>query len=323
MIRPALSILVVTALALGSIPIAQAGTPARGWFWYQEPPPPASSPVKAKLQPKPVRPAPAASKPAPKASAPKAPAPLSVQWLRQELPQYRDRAIDDPTPEHVAQYLALQKVMFDKAQNFAAASAKAREMYPGLSQATFTPFDANSLMQTKYYAEVVRPFALKQIFAHAGLMFFFDSTCQFCVNQWRQLQVFKVTAPQAQILAVSADSKPMPGIRMDWMPNNGVTRTFGVRLYPTIALVWPPNHVALVGQGAVSAAEIESNVLNAAVDRGLLPKSYSRWIKPFEQGVLSPFDIDTLARHDSASPDDLLKGVSGQSDQQYQQLDTP
>jgi conjugal transfer pilus assembly protein TraF len=306
---------------------AQAQMPARGWFWYQEPPPPpASAPIKPK--PKQPVPKPAASKPAPVASAPKpaasAPPPLSVEWIRKQLPLYQDRAIDDPTPEHVAQYLALQKIMFDKAQNFAQASVKAREMYPGLSQGTFTPFDPNSLLNMKNYEQQVRPFALKQIAAHAGLIFFFDSTCQFCVNQWRQIQVLKVLAPGIQILAVSADGKPLPGVEMKgWVPNNGITRTFGIKIYPTVALVWSPNHVALVGQGAVDAATLSSNVLNAAVDHDLLPKSYARWIHPFEQGVLSPLDISGLAAHNSEKPDALLQGVSSQSLKQYQQLDQP
>jgi hypothetical protein len=111
----------------------------------------------------------------------------------------------------------------------------------------------------------------------------------------------------------------MPG----WVPDNGITKTFGVKLYPTVALVWKPNHVALVGQGAVDAGTLSSNVLNAAVDHDLLPKSYARWIHPFEQGVLSPLDINALAAHHSDKPDALLQGVSSQSLKQYQQLDQP
>jgi len=305
---------------------AWADSPARGWFWYQEPPPPPASAPAHKVKP-PVKPLPVASKPAPKASAPapapaaSEPAPLSVKWLREKLPEYRDRAIDDPTPQNVAAYQALTRIMFDKAQNFAEASIKAKELYPGLSQATFTPFDTNSLMNTKYYQESIRPVAIKQIFEHAGLMFFFDSTCQFCLNQWRQLQVFKVDAPNAEIMAISADDKPMPNVKMTWQPNNGVTQTFGIKLYPTIALVWPPNHIALVAQGAVNASEIESNVLNAAVDHGLLPKSYSRWIKPFEQGVLTPLDLNRIAKHDSKTPQDILNAVGQATLKQYQQMD--
>ena len=312
------------AVLLAAAPLVAAGSPARGWFWYQEPPPPpASAPVKrTPVRPMPVASKPAAARPAPPKPAASGPAFLSVEWLRKELPRYRDRAIDDPTPEHVAQYLALQKVMFDKAQNFAEASVKAREMYPGLSQAAFTPYDANSLMNAKYYEQAVRPFAFKQIFAHAGLMFFFDSTCQWCGNQWRQLKVFKVNVPEAQMMAVSADDKPLPGAEMPWAPNNGIIQTFGIKIYPTVALVWPPNHVALVAQGETDSGTLEANILNAAVDHGLLPKSYGRWIKPFEQGVLTPLDLKRIA-NSGTSPDDILKSVSDQSVAQYKSMDGP
>jgi hypothetical protein len=154
-------------------------------------------------------------------------------------------------------------------------------------------------------------------------MFFFDSNCQFCVNQWRQLNVLtKVLAPNMQMLAVSADGKPLPGEEMPgWVPDNGIIKTFGIKIYPTVALVWQPNHVALVAQGSADASSLSSNILNAAIDHDLLPKSYSRWIRPFEQGVLTPLDIKSLSEKDAKTPDALLKGVADQSLKQYQELD--
>ncbi|MFZ0790859.1 MAG: conjugal transfer protein TraF, partial [Chromatiaceae bacterium] len=105
-----------------------------GWFWYErepeqppqpEPPPPA--------QPAPPEPAPLA------ATAPEGPKPLSAQWLREHIGEYRDAAIDDPTPDNVALYLYLQRVALDKSSRFAAATQRAVQRDPFLDEITQRP----------------------------------------------------------------------------------------------------------------------------------------------------------------------------------------
>lgn len=295
--------------------LAAAWSPAvhaqltRGWFWYQAPPPPAASAPKP--APKKVEaPKPAAPKPAAKASAPK---PMSVQWIRKELPKYRDRAIDNPTPENVAEYLALQKVMFDKAQNFAEASVQARIDYPALSEATFVPYDSASLNNLKAYASQVRPVALRKIFDKAGLFFIFDSTCSFCAQEDQQLGLIKQSYPNVRFFNVSADGKPLPELAKAGIPvypNNGIVQKWHVQIYPTVALVWPPNHVVLVAQGERNAAEIEGDVLRAGVKYGLLPPQYKGWIEPYERGTMTVEQLQKMQQGAAPTPKQLLNDVS-------------
>ena len=80
----------------------------RGWFWREEfIEPPLPKPKKEK-HPTPI----------PARDFTEEIQPLSVAWLRKNLEKYRDQAIDTPSPENVAAYFYLQRVMMDKAHRF-------------------------------------------------------------------------------------------------------------------------------------------------------------------------------------------------------------
>ena len=80
----------------------------RGWFWREE--------IVDPVQPKPEKKVENSAE-LPRVAI-KEPQPLSVAWLRKNLEKYRDEAIDAPSPENVAAYFNLQRVMMDKAHRF-------------------------------------------------------------------------------------------------------------------------------------------------------------------------------------------------------------
>ena len=128
-------------LALLAAPVGPAGfylRGAEGWFWYQIEPGPKAEPERPPPPPEPVletraEPATPAEPPSP------APAPLSAAWLRSRLADFRDAAIDEPTPENVALYLYLQRVAMDKASRFADATRRAVLLDPMLDELTRRP----------------------------------------------------------------------------------------------------------------------------------------------------------------------------------------
>jgi conjugal transfer pilus assembly protein TraF len=289
---------------------------ARGWFWYDDPPPE----PEVKPQPKPTpKPKPPEKAPEPKqkasetAKAPEEPPPLSTAWLRKKLPEYLDRAIDDPTPENVGAYLALQKVMFDKSHNFAAMSPEALRRYPALDPTAFVPTDAAGLANFDAYVAQVRPVAIRKVLDKAGLFFFYDTTCAFCVQQAEQLAQFKAIYPGASMLGIAADGKALTGtpLKIPLAPDRGQIKTLGVQMYPSIALVWPPNNFAFVAQGAVNVTKLETNILQVAAEHGLLEPEYVAWVKPYERGVLTPLQIRDAAKAGGfTSPDTVRDFVS-------------
>lgn len=287
--RSFLSCLIAVFALVAPIPGAVAG-PAHGWFWYQAPPPPPPKPKPVASAPE-VRPS---APPKPAASEPAKPAVLSVPWLKVHIEEARIKAIDDPTTENVGAYLALQKIMFDKAQNFAEAGQRALREYPALNPGTFVPIDAASLRDFDAYRAQVRPVALKAVTEKAGLWFFFDSTCAFCVQEAQQLGTLEKSVPGLAVLPISVDGKGLPGYdgpKDYWVKDTGQANRLGVKLFPTVALVWPPNNFALVSQGNEAWSVIESNILQVAADHNLLPQDMVAWVKPYERGVLTPLQI--------------------------------
>lgn len=303
-----------------AIACADAGAQARGWFWYDDPPPEVEVPrpkPKPNPAPKPKEQQKAETRPSPPASAPQQvpvePPPLSVAWIRKHLPEYMDRAIDDPTPENVGQYLALQKIMFDKSHNFAAMSPEALRRYPALDPTAFVPTDAGGLANFESYVAQVRPVALRKVLEKAGLFFFYDSGCAFCGQQAEQLAQFQALYPSASILSIAADGKPLPNspLKAPTAPDRGQVQRLGVQIYPSIALVWPPNNFAFVAQGSMSTANLETNILQVAADHGLLEPDYVAWVKPYERGVLTPLQIRDASRSGAlGSPGATLKFVT-------------
>ncbi|NDE35050.1 MAG: hypothetical protein EBY15_10005, partial [Gammaproteobacteria bacterium] len=81
---------------------------ARGWFWREVSPSPVLDPERPEDTP---------SIPAPEAKSSEVlkpePPPLSTAWFRSELGAFRDRAIDDPSPQNLHHYFVLQRILMD------------------------------------------------------------------------------------------------------------------------------------------------------------------------------------------------------------------
>ncbi|UYM16368.1 conjugal transfer protein TraF [Endozoicomonas euniceicola] len=68
------------------------------------------------------------------APSPILPVPLSTRWIRKNIGDYLDRAIDEPTKEHVSQYLYLDRLVKEKAERFARVGKQVIESDPMLDE---------------------------------------------------------------------------------------------------------------------------------------------------------------------------------------------
>jgi conjugal transfer pilus assembly protein TraF len=76
---------------------------------------------------------------APTPPKPQGPPALSVEWIKENLEKYKVFAIDNPTPENVAAFMYLQRVMLDKSQRFAEQVKHVVQLDPYLDQGTRRP----------------------------------------------------------------------------------------------------------------------------------------------------------------------------------------
>jgi conjugal transfer pilus assembly protein TraF len=257
---------------------------AEGWFWYHDPreadgaQEPDTPPV--------VPPAPEAV--APEEHAQESPA-FSVAWLR-KLDELRDRAIDEPSDENVAAYMYAQRVMMDKADNFAERVKQVVETDPLLDENNRFPFAVAfraHLMQAK---EEAKQAALRDLATRAGLLVFFRSDCRFC-----HLQVpgLRHLAERYGFIVkyISLDGRPLPGIA-DYIRDAGQAGRLRVSIVPTLVLAIPSDTFVVVSQGYLAQTSLENRLLVAAEKQGLIPERIRREMQPESRGVLTAKDLE-------------------------------
>jgi conjugal transfer pilus assembly protein TraF len=283
---------------------------AEGWFWYREPPLP---------EPVPVVPAPSVEPPQapvePKLSEPSepvaevspGPAPLSAHWFRENLDTYRDRAIDDPSPENVAVYLHLQRIAMDKSSRFARVSERVVQGDPLLDEITRRPTANFGANLADKQASVAGDALLERLAGETALWFFFRSDCPYCDAQAPLLEALAQRYGFA-VLAVSLDGAGLadgtfPAFDID----RGQAEALGVISTPAMFLARPEQGaVAPIAQGLLSLAQLRDRVVLAAVQAG--------WVSEAEASRLraGAADRGSAAATLTALPEDpsaLLKAL--------------
>lgn len=239
----------------------------RGWFWYEVIPEPASKKHARALQP--TVPKAESSKmekaevPS-KVTMPTEPEPLSSAWLRKNMEDYLNKAIDDPSAENVAAFYYLQRVMMDKAERFTHAARYVVMSDPQLDETVRRPVATYAANEVNHQANVMADRVLKEIAAQAGILFFFRSDCPYChvqapiLNMLEQGYGFK-------IYPVSLDGQAMPnGMFSHFKLDQGQAKLLGVEQTPALFLMKPPKQILPLSQGVLSLEEITSRILLAA-----------------------------------------------------------
>jgi len=240
----------------------------RGWFWYEVEPEPA--PEEPEIVP-PVVELPPDQKPA-------GPPVLSAAWIRQYLEKFQERAIDNPTPENVAAFLYIQRVMMDKSQRFAEMVQNVVRQDPYLDQNTRRPIAAfgNNLFGRE--AQAARKALLEQIAQQAGIFFFFQGGCKQCEIQAPVLKGLQERYGFV-VFPVSVDGMPLAnGMYPNYVADQGQARALGVVKTPAMFLGRPAGkEIVPLGQNTLAAPQLEENILAGARDAGwITPAEYNR-----------------------------------------------
>ena len=233
----------------------------RGWFWREVEP----EPVK---KTKPEVPQKVIASPTPTKEAP--PAPLSVSWLRKHLGIYRDKAIDDPSPENIAAYFYLQRVMMDKAHRFTDVAHEVVLSDPGLDENTRRPIATFGAQEANRLATRTSDESLSLIAQSTGILFFFRSDCSYCHLQAPLLRILEERYG-FKVFPVSLDGMGMPGdLYQDFTIDQGQAARLGIQSTPALFLLNPPAKVIPLSQGVLSLDELTQRILMLAHTEGLL-----------------------------------------------------
>ena len=274
---------------------------ARGWFWYEVMPDPVAK-KKSQVQPRPM-PAPPQSEVKAQASKPAEPEPLSAAWLRKNMKGYLNKAIDDPSPENVAAFYYLQRVMMDKAERFTNAARSVVMSDPHLDETVRRPVATFAANEANRQASLTADRALKDIAGQAGILFFFRSDCPYCHVEAPILAMLE-RAYGFKIYPVALDGKPMPnGLYPNFKGDQGQAALLGVESTPALFLMKPPKEIVPLSQGALSLEELTGRILLAAKESGWLDEARyqtTQGIRPAPMLIPPPGAISPETTRDPA-----------------------
>ncbi|WP_421526855.1 conjugal transfer protein TraF [Pseudomonas brenneri] len=281
----------------GSNPEAIAGQSfyqgkSEGWFWYQEYPDPEPAAKELPAVPSP----------------PKTPEPEKISkvereeikpftsaWIRIELPKFRDRAMDDPSPQNVRAYYYLQRMAMDKATKFSEMSTNVIMRDPFLDEDSRRPqatYAANAMARE---ALDKRNEVVKEIGTKSGLFFFFKSNCILCTEQAGVLVALQ-NATGVPIIPISLDGKPLDNqLFPDYKTDSGQAEQLGIYQTPALALAIPPARTEVVGFGAVTLDTLLNRIVVVARDAKVIStKQYQSTQPVFDNGLLISKELQSV-----------------------------
>lgn len=233
----------------------------RGWFWHESMET-TVDPESPPLEPQPMVLAP-----------PKEQVALNVDWLKENMPILRDRAINNPTDENLANYAYSQRLWLDMSTRFANRMTDYMVTETMLDESQRRPTAAFALNAFQEERAVVVKEAIAEVKQNSrGIFFFFASDCGYCHKMLPVLLEFK-RRHQIEILAISLDGRTIPGMEAFQVvadPEHRVAQQFNVSLTPTLHLVANDNSAELVVEGLKPLNDIEDRLLLAGRKNGML-----------------------------------------------------
>lgn len=265
------------------------GDKERGWFFYEDPEldeEQINNPIPPAPKPPPVE----EKKAEPLPEKPPGAKPLSAEWLRKNMEKYRDKAIDEPTPENVSAYMYLQRVVLDKSEKFAQVTQQVVMSDPVLDENSRRPTATFGAFAMDDMATQGTEKAAKKLAETAGLWFFYASTCEFCIKEVGVLKGL-MNAYGFKVLPIALDGLPLPGSEFpDFTIDRGQAKKLGVETTPALFLVKPgPDGGAIqLGQGLLSGEEI--------IKRAITLAHQNNWLNTDEYNdtlKVKPMQVDT------------------------------
>ncbi|WP_291333466.1 conjugal transfer protein TraF [Desulfovibrio sp.] len=275
------------------------GDRERGWFWYNErDPAPEEEPQEAEPQPEVATPA--------EPEKPKKPekVKLNTAWLRENLPKYRDLAIDEPTIPHIQQYLYLQKLTLDRASTFSDQWQRAIQLDPFLDENTRRPLLTAAAAQKDAETGQYVVAALKRMAKETGLMFFYRSDCGPCIMEAPILQAMEREFGFT-VFPVSMDGRPLPrGEFPNYKVDNGQAAAWGVKATPTLFLYYN-GQLTPIAESPLGFQELTVRILQAGVLSKVLTEEDFDTTRPAKVDApqMKPPEVDNSTLD---SPDKLI-----------------
>lgn len=274
---------------------------AEGWFWYERIPDP-PEPVEA------TEPLMTAVFSGSEASA--EPAPLSSAWVREQLPIWQDKAMDDPTGPAMMIHVLLERMAIAKAEAYKDHRMALTYSDPLLDTTAGMPTSTAGVKMARDAADDGQADILRELTRSTGLWFFYESTCPYCARQVFALEQL-ASRYGFTLYAISIDGRPLPNWRGDYVVDMGQSELLGVTRWPALFLVRPPDGYAHISTGLVSLPDLERRIVAVAHQQGWV--SDAQWRRSRTAGDRLPrvLEASTLPDPSTLSDEQLLALLRG------------
>ena len=191
--------------------------------------------------------------------------PLSTAWIRNNIGQYLDKAIDHPSKENVSAYLYIDRAVKEKAEQFARVGKQVIESDPMLDENVRRPISPAAAKIKDDMAYQAKEQVLKKIAKKAGIVFYYQGSCKLCHLKAKTIQLFQHSYG-FEIISFSVDGIVIPDLhdsRIDKSPHSKLN----IQAYPALFLMRPPDSIVLLRQGAISFTELMDRIIDAAFEQ--------------------------------------------------------
>lgn len=224
---------------------------SEGWFWYE-----------SILEPE-------REQNGPKIQTVK-PHSLSTAWIRRNIGQYLDKAIDHPSKENVSNYLYLDRLVKEKAERFAHVGRQVIEADPMLDENVRRPISPAAAKVKDDMAYQAKELVLKKIAKKTGIIFYYQGRCKLCHLQAQSVYLLQ-NFYAFEVISFSVDGVLIPGL-----PDSRVDRSphpkLNIRTYPALYLMQPPDNIELLRQGGISFTDLSERIIEVAAEHGWITK---------------------------------------------------
>jgi conjugal transfer pilus assembly protein TraF len=236
------------------------------------------------------------------------PKPLSTAWFRANLDDYRDRALDDPSPDNIEAYLYLQRIALERAGSFAEASAAAAVKDPWLDANSERPIATYAAQAIDAQAETARTTVLGELAREAGILFFYQAGCPLCDSQ---AGVLKLASDLYgfEIMAVSLDGSSPSGDLKTHRLDEGQAERLGVAALPATFLVQPPDLLAPIAQAPLDLKTLGRRIIGQAHAAGLIPDDTYNATRAVQRPFNLPTDFRDLSPEVMDDPKKLVAQI--------------
>ena len=200
--------------------------------------------------------------------------PLSTAWIRNNIGQYLDKAIDHPSKENVSAYLYIDRAVKEKAEQFARVGKQVIESDPMLDENVRRPISPAAAKIKDDMAYQAKEQVLKKIAKKAGVVFYYQGSCRLCYLQAQSIHLL-LSFYGFEVISFSVD-----GVLIPDLPDSRVEKSphpkLSIRAYPALYLMQPPDKIELLRQGGISFTELSDRIIEVSAEHGWITKDEMR-----------------------------------------------